>query len=75
MCRWYLRWDRDGTLAPFAASKILQRYARTYLAHQKYVEMKEDTTMTPEKKRETLQKILYPHRYGKAKLGLKGLQA
>ena len=26
----------------------------------------------PEKKREMLQKILYPHRFGKAKLGLKG---
>ena len=34
--------------------------------------MREDSATEPEKKREVLLKILYPHRFGKAKLGLKG---
>ena len=55
-----------------AAAKIIQRFARTYLAHQKFGEMREDSATEPEKKREVLLKILYPHRFGKAKLGLKG---
>jgi len=55
-----------------AASKMIQRYTRTYLAYQQFREFREDTSIEAKKKCEVLLKILYPHRYGKAKLGLKG---
>ena len=62
-----------------AASLVIARYARTYLAHQKFLEFREEEGLRTEedtndkgRKREVLLKILYPQRFGKAKLGLRG---
>ena len=56
------------------AARLIQRYGRTYLAYRKFQDMKEsdDPALTKDKKREILQKILHPERYGKTKIGLSG---
>ena len=47
-----------------AASKVIARYARTYLAYQKFLEFREEaglrTEVDSQKKREVLHKTLYP---------------
>jgi hypothetical protein len=56
------------------AARTIQRFGRTYLAYKKLQDMMEsdDPELTPAKKREVLQKILHPNKYGKGKLGLTG---
>lgn len=57
-----------------AAAKLLERWTRTYLAHQKLLDMREsdDPALTPDKKREALLKILYPAKHGRGRIGLSG---
>jgi len=56
------------------AARLIQRYGRTYLAYKKFEDMRtsDDPALTKEKKREILQKILHPERFGKTKVGLSG---
>ena len=65
---------RRAYLEVHTTSRILQRYARTFLAYRKFQDMKDsdDPALTKEKKREILQKILNPKRYGATKVGLSG---
>jgi len=68
-------WEiRRAYLEVRAASRLLQRATRVYLAHQKLIDMKdsEDPNLTPEKKREALLKILYPEKHGQGRVGLSG---
>ena len=57
-----------------SAAKVFQKYARSYLAHQKLLDMKEseDPALTKEKKKEEILKILYPERFGRGKMNLSG---
>ena len=56
------------------AARLIQRYGRTYLAYKKFQDMREsdDPALTQDKRREILQKILHPERFGKTKIGLSG---
>jgi len=54
------------------SARLLQRHARTYLAHKKFQDMLEDLDLTKERKRAILLKILHPERYGKTRIGLSG---
>ena len=56
------------------AARLIQRYGRTYLAFKKFQDMRDsdDPALTKEKRREILQKILHPERFGKTKIGLSG---
>jgi hypothetical protein len=68
-------WEiRRAYLEVRTAARLIQRYGRTYLAHQKLLDMMEsdDPDLTPVKKREVLQKILHPERFGRGKVGLSG---
>ena len=57
-----------------SAAKVFQKHARSYLAHQKLLDMKEseDPALTKEKKKEEILKILYPERFGRGKMNLSG---
>ena len=57
-----------------SAAKVFQKHARSYLAHQKLLDMKEseDPALTKEKKKEEKLKILYPERFGRGKMNLSG---
>ena len=56
------------------AARLIQRYGRTYLAYSKFRDMREsdDPGLTKDKKREILQKIIHPERFGKTRIGLSG---
>jgi len=56
------------------AARTLQRFGRTFLAYRKFQDMREsdDPSLTKEKQREILQKIINPKKFGKTKVGLSG---
>ena len=67
-------WEiRRAYLEVRAAAKLIERWTRSYIAHGKFLEMKDsnDPDLTPEKKRETLLKIMYPAKHGRTRPGLR----
>jgi len=56
------------------SARMIQKHGRTYLAFKKFQDMRDsdDPALTKDKKREILQKILHPERYGKTRIGLSG---